>query len=188
MRPEALLMPFVMQFILAFTLCLLLLMGIGYGIVRLRGTAPNTAVRPGVVESLKLSPSRNLVLIRSDLTEHLILVGGACDLIVETSRPPSEHKVADFAAKPSHTSTASKMPAVIRKQSPRSPARITTVPQRGTTKDALHDKLSALAEEIAAAQNTLRSQHSKPLTNNLAAKTPDTQGAKPTASSLKLTH
>lgn len=43
--------------------------------------------RLAVVESLALDNRRRLILIRKDGAEHLLLVGGSADLLVETGAP-----------------------------------------------------------------------------------------------------
>jgi flagellar protein FliO/FliZ len=43
----------------------------------------NASRRVGVIESVQLDGKRNIVLIRRDDTEHLVLVGGRNDLVIE---------------------------------------------------------------------------------------------------------
>lgn len=56
-----------------------------------QGTArPGQARRLSVVETLPLDSRHRLILVRRDGTEHLLLVGGATDLVVEHGCPPSD--------------------------------------------------------------------------------------------------
>lgn len=56
--------------------------GLGVGRVGRKGR------RLGVVESLTLDNRRRLVLVRRDGVEHLLLVGGAAELLVERGIAP----------------------------------------------------------------------------------------------------
>jgi flagellar protein FliO/FliZ len=55
---------------------------------------PGTRRRLGVIESSALDGRRRLVLVRCDDTEHLLLIGGVSDLVVEsrTVAPATEDK------------------------------------------------------------------------------------------------
>ena len=44
--------------------------------------------RLGIIEYLEVDQTRKLVLIRRDETEHLIMIGGARDLVIETGIRP----------------------------------------------------------------------------------------------------
>lgn len=46
--------------------------------------------RLGVVEVLTLDPRRRLVIVRRDNVEHLLLLGGTQETVVETGIPSSE--------------------------------------------------------------------------------------------------
>jgi flagellar biogenesis protein FliO len=46
------------------------------------------AGRLGLVESIAIDSRRRLLLIRRDQTEHLLLIGGARDLVIETGIRP----------------------------------------------------------------------------------------------------
>lgn len=46
--------------------------------------------RLGVVESLQLDNRRRLVLVRRDGVEHLLLIGGGSDIIVERAASPGK--------------------------------------------------------------------------------------------------
>jgi flagellar protein FliO/FliZ len=43
----------------------------------------NASRRVGVIESVQLDGKRNIVLVRRDDTEHLVLVGGRTDVVIE---------------------------------------------------------------------------------------------------------
>ena len=51
--------------------------------------------RLGLVESIAIDSRRRLLLVRRDKTEHLLLIGGARDLVIETgittAVPPDSH-------------------------------------------------------------------------------------------------
>ena len=55
-------------------------------VLRRRNGEPEGA-RLRVVEHLEIDDERRLVLIRRDMTEHLLLIGGKQDLVVETHIP-----------------------------------------------------------------------------------------------------
>lgn len=78
---------------LAFVLALIGLMAwlarrFGFGVPP---RLPGQPRRLKVVESLAVDARRRLVLVRRDATEHLLLVGGANELTIETGiRPPAD--------------------------------------------------------------------------------------------------
>ncbi len=49
----------------------------------------DTQKRLGIVETVFLDPKRRLVLIRRDQVEHLLLIGGPSDLVIETTIAPT---------------------------------------------------------------------------------------------------
>jgi flagellar protein FliO/FliZ len=51
---------------------------------RMRAENPTQKRRLAIVESLDLDPHRRLVILRRDFVEHLVLIGGPSDLVVET--------------------------------------------------------------------------------------------------------
>ena len=80
--------------LLSLVLVLGLIAGAGYlvrrfgvqgGLVLKRGTRR----RLGVVEQLTVDNRRRLVLVRKDDTEHLLLVGGGADLLIESRPAPA---------------------------------------------------------------------------------------------------
>ncbi|MCT4492226.1 flagellar biosynthetic protein FliO [Bosea minatitlanensis] len=94
-------------------LALLLLLGlfvrqIQGGRLRMRGQTSGRQRQPrlGIVDSYDLDRQRQLVLIRRDNVEHLIMLGGASDVVVETNilrsgaraLAPAEDKPAPSAA------------------------------------------------------------------------------------------
>ena len=60
--------------------------GLGGGYVPRRGQAR----RLSVVEATAVDAKRRLVLVRRDDTEHLVLLGGASDILVERDIPAPE--------------------------------------------------------------------------------------------------
>jgi flagellar protein FliO/FliZ len=50
--------------------------------------------RLGISEYHELDKTRRLVLVRRDAVEHLILIGGAQDIVVESGITTSDHQVA----------------------------------------------------------------------------------------------
>lgn len=85
--------PDYLRFALTFVLVIGLILALGLimrrfgngGGLPLRRKGPR---RLSVVESLAVDSRRRLVLVRRDGVEHLILVGGATDLVVETGLTP----------------------------------------------------------------------------------------------------
>ncbi|MDJ0951854.1 MAG: flagellar biosynthetic protein FliO [Alphaproteobacteria bacterium] len=104
-----------LRFVLALLFVLGLIGGLAYGIRRLglfdrfMGSPAGAARRLRVLESLALDARRRLVLVQHDEAEHLILIGGGNDLLVESGtavqdlksdrRPP--HGTAVEPCKPS---------------------------------------------------------------------------------------
>lgn len=74
------------------------------GRLRLRGQAGGRQRQPrlGVVDTYDLDRQRQLVLIRRDNIEHLLMIGGASDVVVETNILRSGGR----AAAPAYTDTA----------------------------------------------------------------------------------
>ncbi len=78
-----------LRFILALLFVLGLIGGLAYAIRRLglvnrfMGTPTGAARRLRVLESLALDARRRLVLVQHDEAEHLILIGGGNDVLVE---------------------------------------------------------------------------------------------------------
>lgn len=82
-----------LRFAAAFAFVIGLIALLAYAAKRWRGVGVG---RPGrrlqVVEALGVDAKRRLVLVRADGREHLLLVGGESDLLIETK------DAADFAA------------------------------------------------------------------------------------------
>lgn len=78
------------------------------GRLRLRGQAGGRQRQPrlGVVDTYDLDRQRQLVLIRRDNIEHLLMIGGASDVVVETNILRSGSR----AAPPSYVDTAADRP------------------------------------------------------------------------------
>ncbi|MCF8481198.1 MAG: flagellar biosynthetic protein FliO [Rhodospirillum sp.] len=82
-----------LRFMLALVFVLGLLFALAY--VMKRFAAPGmvrnrSAKRIKVLEALAVDPKRRLVLVRRDDVEHLLLVGGDSDLVVEGGIPARE--------------------------------------------------------------------------------------------------
>ncbi len=45
-----------------------------------------------IVESMALDAKRRVVLVRCDAREHLLLLGGQNDIVVDTNLPPSQNQ------------------------------------------------------------------------------------------------
>lgn len=56
--------------------------------------------RLNVVDTLSLDPKRQLIIIRRDNVEHLILTGGPHDVVIETGIPVDEAQVAQQTRRP----------------------------------------------------------------------------------------
>ena len=68
-------------------------MGLGGGYVPRRGQAR----RLNVVEATVVDAKRRLVLVRRDQTEHLVLVGGATDIVIERDIPATKSQTPEIA-------------------------------------------------------------------------------------------
>ena len=81
---------------LAALLFVLALLGLGSWALRRYGIGGGMAVpagrakRIGIVEVMPLDARRRLVLIRRDGVEHLLLLGVASELVIETAIPPGD--------------------------------------------------------------------------------------------------
>lgn len=90
------------QVIIAFGALLLLLGLFWFGARALSGGSRQSKMRPGqrigVIESAVVDGNRRLVLVRRDDIEHLLLLGGDGDVVIETGIPappprdPSQQK------------------------------------------------------------------------------------------------
>lgn len=81
-----------LRFVASLVLVLGLIVGVLWVLRRygLAGMVPRNAGRRrlAMVESLSLDGRRRLVLVRRDGTEHLLLLGGGADLVVEQGIAP----------------------------------------------------------------------------------------------------
>lgn len=77
--------------------------------------------RLGVVDTLALDPKRQLLIIRRDNVEHLILTGGPADVVIETGIVVEEAPAAQPARRPIPT-VAARKPAPATAQKPAAPA------------------------------------------------------------------
>ncbi|WP_108396454.1 FliO/MopB family protein [Devosia submarina] len=73
--------------------------------------------RLSVVDSLALDPKRHLLIVRRDDVEHLILVGGTQDLVVETGIPVLEEQATQPTRRPVPM-VASRRPAAAKNAAP----------------------------------------------------------------------
>ncbi|WP_313387928.1 flagellar biosynthetic protein FliO [Rhodospirillum rubrum] len=77
-----------LRFVLALVFVLGLIFALAYLLRRAGGGMMGRSRRGGrrlsVVEATALDPKRRLVLVRRDGVEHLLLVGGATDVVIET--------------------------------------------------------------------------------------------------------
>jgi flagellar protein FliO/FliZ len=78
--------------------------------------------RLSVVDSLALDPKRQLLIIRRDEVEHLILVGGPHDLVVEAGIPVAPAQTAQPARRPVGGMVGSRRPAPAPAATPDAPA------------------------------------------------------------------
>ena len=89
------------RFVAAFAFVIGLIALLAYAAKRWRGVgAGRGGRRLQVVEALGLDAKRRLVLVRADGREHLLLVGGESDLLLETRDAPAgapAHEDADAA-------------------------------------------------------------------------------------------
>ncbi len=104
-----------LRFVLALLFVLGLIGGLAYAIRRLglfdrfMGSPAGAARRLRVLESLALDARRRLVLVQHDEAEHLILIGGGNDLLVDSGAPVPDlksdrHRSQDEAVGPSKLS------------------------------------------------------------------------------------
>jgi flagellar protein FliO/FliZ len=84
-------MPFPIQFFLAFLVVLGLIAGTAWAVRRFgtgrigNGAARGRQPRLGVVDHASVDSRRRLLIIRRDNVEHLVMVGGPTDVVVETN-------------------------------------------------------------------------------------------------------
>ncbi|UJW86613.1 flagellar biosynthetic protein FliO [Devosia sp. SL43] len=77
--------------------------------------------RLGVVDTLALDPKRQLLIIRRDNVEHLILTGGPADVVIETGIVVEEEEAAQPSRRPIPV-VAGRKPAPAPAQKPAAPA------------------------------------------------------------------
>lgn len=85
-----------LRFVLAFVLVIGLIL-LGAGLLR-RVSGRVSGLVPGrkgqrrlkIIETMAVDPRRRLVLVRRDGVEHLLLIGGGNDVVVETGLAPPE--------------------------------------------------------------------------------------------------
>lgn len=126
----------------------LVLIVLGLWLLKLMFRASNTAAlgrnrRLSVVDTLALDPRRQLVIVRRDNVEHLLLVGGAQDIVVEAGIPAAARPERQFA-RPT--------PAMPRTE----PARRNARPDQRMTEEA-PPPLPAAAPQTRAVVEQLRS-------------------------------
>jgi flagellar protein FliO/FliZ len=83
--------------IFAFSIVMALIAGFGFVLkyfsargLTLSGKAVS-ARRMKIVESRSLDAKRRLIIVRCDDREHLLLIGGQDDIVVETNLPPAKN-------------------------------------------------------------------------------------------------
>lgn len=76
--------------------------------------------RLGVIDSLALDPKRQLLIIRRDNVEHLILTGGPSDVVIETGIPVDEAPAAQPTRRPIPV-VAARKPGPVQAQRPVAP-------------------------------------------------------------------
>ncbi|MFA7430743.1 MAG: flagellar biosynthetic protein FliO [Rhodospirillaceae bacterium] len=90
-----------LRFALSFALVIGLILVAGALLRRFSGGMPSwRGTRKGlrrlqVLETLAVDPKRRLVLVRRDGVEHLILVGGGTDLVIEAGMPAASTRGSD---------------------------------------------------------------------------------------------
>lgn len=97
-----------LRFVAAFALVIGLIL-VGAAVLR-RVSGRLTGLAPGrkgtrrlkIIETLAVDPRRRLVLVRRDGVEHLLLIGGGSDVVVESGPAVPQVPAADAAPVPSH--------------------------------------------------------------------------------------
>lgn len=94
-----------LRFALSFVLVIGLILLAGGLLRRFSGHLPSMGGgrkgmrRLKIVETLAIDPRRRLILVRRDGVEHLLLIGGSTDLVVETApAAPTTAPVSDASA------------------------------------------------------------------------------------------
>src|SRR3954463_13528948 len=85
-------MPLALRFFIAFVIVLALIGAAAYLVRRFGATALNAAVaargrqpRLAVIDAATIDGRRRLVLIRRDNVEHLVMIGGPTDVVIEAN-------------------------------------------------------------------------------------------------------
>jgi flagellar protein FliO/FliZ len=140
----------VAQFLITLAVVLLLI-GLVYWIVRqftggrLHGAGRGRGPRLAVIEALSIDSRRKLVLVRRDHIEHLILIGGPSDLVVE----PSIVRAAPAGSRPRQGQPQRPQPqqSIAASQSA-TPASQTHPQVPAASPQARHDEATGISEPI----------------------------------------
>jgi hypothetical protein len=162
-------MPLALRFFIAFIVVLALIGGTAYVVRRFGGdrlgaaTARGRQPRLAVVDAAPVDGRRRLLLIRRDNVEHLLMIGGPTDVLVEanilraaaaTARPPAPPDVVPRAAPLGEGTMWPLQPTPEPAASPTPPSPVTRAPRL-----PLHDEAAPwpLDNETSPAASSLRS-------------------------------
>lgn len=86
-----------LRFVLSLTAVIALIFAVVWMVKRwgLGAMVPRGGRRLALVESLSLDAKRRLVLVRRDDCEHLLLLGGGADLLIESDCPAARFTLPD---------------------------------------------------------------------------------------------
>lgn len=93
------LIPIEYLFVAAVVLAVLFVITLAFRILAGRSGGHESS-RLGVSEALEIDKHRRLVLVRRDDVEHLVLIGGGQDVVVEAEIRPGVHRRAEAPASP----------------------------------------------------------------------------------------
>ena len=106
-------LPLPVKFIVAFVLVLALIVGTAYlvrrfgaGALNAVGAARGRQPRLALIESTQIDPRRSLLLIRRDNVEHLVMVGGPTDVVIEPNIVRAAAAAASREAQPARVTPA----------------------------------------------------------------------------------
>jgi flagellar protein FliO/FliZ len=151
--------PFIVHYGLAFFVVLAFILTGAWVFRRFSAGRPNrgrgrTPRRVGLVDVVRVDAARLLVLVRRDNVEHLLLIGGPTDIIVEADIGRPGTATRNIGA-PAATVTLPPKPGL-----PVQPQPILASPLGSTTPRLLRERLAALADEISRSEGAAINRHS----------------------------
>jgi len=135
-----------------------------------RRAARNRIKRLSITDLAKVDDKRHLVLVRRDNVEHLLLIGGSTDIVVEQSiiRVQRKETPKPVTAKPPQTPMAVGSPSLANDAEPEPTKQLITEPEK--TSNALSAPLAVASVAVSGATlgSFLETENAQPSTDGLS--------------------